>query len=218
MSFATLTAGATTSNVLDASVSLPRWGVWSALVRLDRGDTELSGSCVLVLGALVLVGTIRRGTTYVGRGLYEIAGGANGWGTTIPANSYRGPQTLLSTLAKESAGLVGETIAVEAGGDLVVGAYVRFAGPASRVLNQYRPGQWWVEIDGTTHIGDRTPLPAPSVRVLDYHAELGIVDMSDDSAIVLPGQLFASGGVSGSVSTVRHELKGGRLRTAVHLQ
>jgi hypothetical protein len=218
MSFGTFAAAGVTSNVLKAVVTLPRWGIFGGLLTLDRGDTILTGPGVLTLGTLTLVCTIRHGSTFAGRGMYEVFGGADGWSTTIPGTSYRSPQTPLSVLAMDAAASVGETVVMDTGGEMVIGSYVRMTGPASSVLNHYRPGQWWVEIDGTTHVGTRTPLPAPSVRVLDYKADLSLVEMSDDSAIVLPGQLFSSGGVVGTVSTVRHRLEGSRLRTGVYLQ
>jgi hypothetical protein len=217
MSYATITSAAGTSSVIAARVRLPAWGIWAALVTLDRGD-ELTGAVTLALGDLSLVGTIRRGGAFVGRGQYRIFGGGDGWGKTIPATSYRNPQALLSTLAKDAAALVGERLVFEADGDLVVGQYVRAEGPASRALNTYAPARWWVEIDGTTHVGSRVATVAPSARVLHFDPDLGVVTAGDDASLVLPGQAFASGDVAGSVSTVFHDLDGSKLRTEVYLQ
>lgn len=220
MSFGTLVSGAASLQVLNARLLLPQWGVGSAYVTLARGDTELSGSVVLTVGPIVFTGTIRRGGPFTGRGTYQIFGGGDGWGLQVPANSYRNSQTLLSTLLQDVASLVGETIVMQPGADRIVGALVRMVGPASRTLNQYVPGRWWVELDGTTHVGDRIVTPASVIRVLDYHPEIGLVEVSDDSAIMLPGQTFVdvTGNVSGAIQTVAVNLDGSRLRTELWLQ
>ena len=217
MSFASLTALGTTSNVLNARVRLPAWGIWSALVTLDRGDVNLTGPVVLTFGPLTLQGTIRRGQAFVGRGQYRIFGGADGWSQTIPAHSYRGPANL-STIAKDAAALVGETVVMDQNGEKLIGPYARMEGYASDLLNLYTPGRWWVENDGITHIGDRASIPAPSVRVLDFDPDRGIVTYSDDSLFVSPAQSFNTGTISGTVSTVFHDLEGGTLRSEIYLQ
>lgn len=53
--------------------------------------------------------------------------------------------------------------------------------------------------------------------MLDYDPALGVVVVSDDAAVIMPGQLFASGTVTGTVSTVHHDLEGSTLRTEVYL-
>lgn len=217
MTFSTLTSAIGSSDVIAARVWLPAWGVGSALVKLARGDL-MAGPMVLTLGALVISCTYQRGAPFVGKGEYRVLFGGGGWSTEIPAQSYRNPQTALSTLAQEAAALVGERIVMDVDGERVVGRYNRTTGPASRVLNIYAPQRWWVEIDGSTHVGDRTPLPTPSVRVLDYDPALGVVTISEDDAFVMPGQSFESGGVTGLVSTVIHTIEGGALRTEVYLQ
>jgi hypothetical protein len=216
LTFATLTSALGESAVLNARVRIPHWGVPSALVTL-REDDIIVGAVVLTIGPLVLQMTVRRGAAFVGRGQYRLFGGSDGWSTTIPAASYRNPQTALSTLAEEAAALVKERIFMDTNGERVVGTYVRSEGPASRVLDIYSPERWWVEIDGTTHVGDRVPLPS-SARVLDFDPGLGVATIADDDAIILPGQAFDSGGVVGSISTVFHDLQGGALRTEAYLQ
>lgn len=218
MSFATFTAAGVTSDVVSARVTLPRWGILSGFLALARGDVPLAGTGVLVMGPLSIVCTIRRGGPYVGSAAYEVVGGADGWAKVIPEKSYRGPATRLSTLAQDAARLVGEAVVVEDGGDLMVGPYTRLQGPASRVLAQYAPSRWWVEIDGVTHVGDRLPTPAPDVSVLDFDPELGRVLVSDDDAVILPGQTFASSAAAGDIATVVHRLKGAALRTEIYLQ
>lgn len=117
MSFGKLTAAGASTDVLNARVRLPGWGTWSALVTLARGDSTLTGPVVLTLGPLVLSGTIRRGSPFVGRGSYRIFGGADGWPKTVPAISYRNPQTTLSKLAQDVAAVVGESIVMDTAGD-----------------------------------------------------------------------------------------------------
>jgi hypothetical protein len=42
--------------------------------------------------------------------------------------------------------------------------------------------------------------------------------VSDDAAIFLPGQAFASGTVTGTIATVAHELARGKLRTDLYFE
>lgn len=216
--FASLTSSGSTYNVIAARVRLPSWGCWSALVTLDRGDVNLAGTVSIAFGPLTLSGTIRRGQGYVGRGQYRVFGGADGWSKGVSAGSYRSPSTLLSTVAKDVASKVGESVVFEPNGDKMLGTYARFAGFASDVLSLYSPGRWWVELDGSTHVGDRASSHAPSVTVLDFDPSMGVATYSDDANFVLPGQAFSSGNVAGTVSTVVHDLDGGKLRSEVYLQ
>jgi len=218
LSFATLASAAGTFDIIKARAMIPFWGVGVVEATIARGDAPLAGSVTLTLGPLSFVGTIRRGDVFAGKGMYLIAGGADGWGTPIPQASYRGPATRLATLAQDAARLVKESIVVDTNGDRMVGPFVRMPGPASNVLKKYSPGRWWVEFDGTTHIGDRTPLPAPSPRALEYYGERRMVEVSDDLALFRPGQLFASGNVAGTIRTVVHNISSGSLLTEIYLQ
>lgn len=217
MSFASLLANGSTNRVTEAEIVLPRWGIWSATVELDRGDSTLAGAVVLTFGALTLKGTIRRGGAYVGSGRYRIYGGADGWSLTIPETSYRPPLARLSTVIADAARLVGETVVLEANVERTLGSYARFKGPASRVLNGLMPERWWIETDGVTHVGDRKVAPAPKIRFLDYDPELDLLDVSEDDVALLPGQTVPVNGSARDVSSVVHRLTDGKLRSELWL-
>jgi len=218
MAFATFTANGQTDTIVGAFATLPQWGIWSARVDLDRGDILMSGACSIALGNLVLKGTIRRGGIYAAGASYFVFGGADGWSLDVPPTSYRGSLTFLSTAVRDAAALVGETVVMEPGAERQIGTFARFGGPASRVLAALSPQNWWVETDGTTHVGARTSTAAPAVQVINYDQDQRTITFSDEDQVVLPGQTLSAGSLSGVISTLKVTIVDSVLRTEAWIQ
>lgn len=152
MSFATLAGLRVTS----ARVHLPPSGVWTADV--DIGEAAaLSGRVALVVGGLTLSGTVRPpGGDYQGASRFRLEGGAGGWRKRVVAKAYRlDAGVKLSTVVVDAARAAGETLAPDYTDRRIGRAFVREAGPASRVLAQLQGLLWWVDVAGLTHLGAR---------------------------------------------------------------
>lgn len=174
---------------IQASVMLGSWGVWWADATLDEAVT-LSGAVELVIADLHLHGTIvSGGPTTAGRSYYRIAGGAGGWGKTIPSAGYANDAGVkLSTVLGDAARACGESLA-GAPTTPVGDAYVRPEDTASRVMQLLVPAGWYVGEDGITRVGKRpsATLSVPAVvKPIDRAA--GRVELAANSiATILPG-------------------------------
>jgi hypothetical protein len=207
MSTATIsTATHADLRVTHARVSLPAWGIPWTEVSIDE-EATLSGRVALKVADLTLSGTvISGGPGPVGRSKFRIAGGAGGWGKTLPARSYTNDaavkaDTVLTDLARESGETVDLTTVPTAafaapGGQSIqasirVGpAFVREKAPAARALEQLFPSSWYVgESDGVTRIGKRpvTTVTTPvTVRSVD-RARRVVVLSAESIATLVPG-------------------------------
>lgn len=142
-----------------AVVHVPGAGPWFADVRME-GAPELAGRVTLALGALELVGTIdaRYDGTRGAQRMMRIVAGGNGWGALLAAKAYHNDARIRAlTVAQDAAREAGETLGDFAPELERIGIdYVRQAGPASRVLEDViGAARWWVDYDGTTHVGAR---------------------------------------------------------------
>lgn len=170
--------------VTRATVTAPSVGAWTADVWLADA-VALTGSVTLAIGALLLSGTIVRGGVYAGGAAYRLVGGAGGWRRAIGAKIYRdlGTGVRLSTIIKDAASDVGETVVLTAAADRVVGpSYVRRAGEASRALRELAASVWYVDWAGVTQLGAR-PASAPDEQaytVVSYRPEAGIVVLATE--------------------------------------
>lgn len=194
-----------------ADLHVPRWGVPMApLTFVDTGLPLVVGSrCVLALGDLAMVGTLRPGGDFGGTATYTWVGGGGGWDTQVPARSYSDPDGVkLNAVAKDLAVAVAE---VEINGaifppivtDRSLGpTWARPAGLARDALDALSPhattapnlgGQWWVGVDGVTRIGPReaTSCKPSTLSILgefDVAALHGTVALEDDAiAQLMPG-------------------------------
>lgn len=173
-----------------ARVHLPHRGVWHACARLDaRQDIGTGGPARLVVGSLELVGTILSGGPWLEFSEYVIVGGAGGWVKPVGKAAYRSDGgVLLSQVAADVAARVGESIALQAGVERVLGpAWERPGGwPAARVLDDLTQA-WWVRDDGVTVLGARPllGLVTADYSVTDYSPVMGGVTLAvpdDDPA------------------------------------
>lgn len=201
-----------------ARVALPAYGIWTALVELVAAKAFAAGTpAQLVVGDLVLVGTVQRGGTYAGLARYRVVGGAGGWSKGVKARNYRDDRGFtLAQVAGDIASEVGEQLVVEAGADRPLGGtWSRFASPdptgiASMALRRLAGGRWWVGADGVTHVGARPVTLVPSTvrfAATDYDPALPrAVVMSPDDAIAafVPGARWSYEEIKDFTITAAH--------------
>lgn len=201
--------------VTSATVTRPKWGIWYADTSLD-GEHVLTGRVALQIADLTLSGTILGGGPSKGRSRYTIVGGAGGWGRTIARESYEDDAGVkASTVLGDAAVAVGETLDRSTLPSLVrLGPrYTRREGPASKVLELYAPGGWYVGEDGVTYIGQRaaTTLPAKAVLGPVDRARRTVTIASEEIAAIAPGVV-----VDGiEAIDVVHDLSPSGLRTTI---
>lgn len=184
--------------VVRARVHVPTMGAWWADLDLE-GDPSVSGRVTVVLGDLELVGTVStiENGTHAGERRLRVIGGGGGWGALLPARAYHNDSGVLArTVAEDAAREAGEELgstfdpeASRLGRD-----YVRQAGPAARALEEAIGGaSWWVDYDGTTHVGTRSTTEADreAYEVLEYDPrERVAVIAADDLGAVVVGSIL----------------------------
>lgn len=200
----------------DAKVVVPELGPWCAEA-LVEGEQTLSGAVVLSVASLTLTGTVLRSLPFGGTTRVRLVAGAGGWGKQVPAKWYVHDAGLrVSTIAKDAAKAVGEAVSVSDDTTLAR-AFVREAGPASRVLAQLgRP--WFVGADGVTVIGSRpTGTVSSPFAVIAFDGAAGKALVAAEALEDwVPGRAFASPTLSKqNIAAVVHRLDRGTLRTEV---
>lgn len=196
--------------VISGSVTVPSAGVWAADVLLAI-SSPIPTSCVLTLGDLVLRGTAVRAADFAGSRSVRLVGGGGGWRQAVTARAYQSPAGVpLSMILRDLALEVGEAVNVPV--DYPVGtAFVREAGPASRVLRQLvGAAGWWMDPAGVTQVGPRLPgLIASDFTVIHYSGGKGTFEIATETlADWVPGRSFMGPTMSApaTISTVRHVL------------
>ncbi len=177
--------------VTHARVHLPAFGVWWAEASIDE-EAAISGRVSLMVADLSLSGTIMSGGIGPkGRASFRLAGGAGGWGRSVPARSYANDAGLkAATVLADAAAACGEAIdpATLPTGRLGP-AFVREAAPAARVLEQVAPAAWYVGEDGITRIGKRAAVTLTTPAAIGtIDRAVGTVALASDSiAPIVPG-------------------------------
>lgn len=171
-----------------ARVQVPAWGAWWADVDLVD-DAELSGAVELIVGDATMQGTIVIGGAANGRASYRLVGGANGWGQTIAAKGYADDAGVkVATVLQDAANKAEETIAGLPATRLGP-HYARTAGPASRVLADLAPQNWYVDFDGVTQVGQRAATTYDGDGVRQRIDPAGSITeiATEDVAALVPG-------------------------------
>lgn len=206
---------------LRATVVIPRTRIWTAEIEAAN-LLDISGAVTIGLADIELKGTIIDGGPYATRGWYRIVGGAGGWRRALAPKSYRSAAGVkLSTVVGDAATEVGETMAAFT--DSRVGpAYVRppslegdkLSVEAARVLDALASENWYVDIDGSTHIGVRAAAAfKPNYRLLDKRPDARRAMIASDTLVgLVPGATLE--GLE--AATIRHELTSSTLRTHVY--
>lgn len=235
-----LYAAVGTTRATSVQLTMPTFGRWSADVVLAEDVEQAATGVTLTVGNLTLVGAVTRQAGFAGARRLQLVGGAGGWDEDVTAREYRGGGSaltttdthgaaagvaaggvLLSTILRDAALEVGETVKLATGVDRIVGPfYVREVGPASRVLRQLVDRQWWIDGAGVTQIGPRPSARVASDFLIDnYEGAKGRVTIStEDLASWMPGATFSNALIAdtqtaSSVSVVMGE--GGKLRLEV---
>ena len=189
-------------DVQSGTVYIPAGGVWWADLELIE-ECQVSGSATLTLGNTTLVGTID--PTHVGdfglRCRLRLVGGAGGWSSSLPAKGYHNDAGVTaSEIVQDLARETGETLGTFEPSATSVGVdFVRPSGQAIKSLEEaIGSAFWWVELDGTTTVGERTETAAEDgvYLVSDVKADDSLVFLSlneDELSAVLPGTILSEG-------------------------
>ncbi|KYF64530.1 hypothetical protein [Sorangium cellulosum] len=180
---------------------LPDAGIWSVRADLVGGKAPPERARVqVVLGDLVLSGTVRHADVFAQRAEVFVVGGADGWGATVSRRPYRADNGVrLDRVAGDLARDAGEALApLGALAAAVVGyAWVRPEGPAIHALNELGH-PWYVDVDGSTHIGARPTVARSGLRLgVDYRPSLRravITSPEDAFAALVPGSVISGDG------------------------
>lgn len=207
------------TNVLEATVTIPVRGAWTAdLILTGAPESGTAGLLTLTIADLELHGTVVRGAEFQGKYSARMVGGYAGWRNTLGPKSYQSDGGLkLGPILQDLAREAGEQLSVA--DDRVIGtAFVRRSGPAVRTLDELYP-DWWVDFDGVTQIGPRVGVTTSAeFQVLDKAPEEGRTELATESpASFYPGVSFAAPTIPlTTANMVVHRLSGGTLRTTVY--
>ncbi len=198
--------------VLRGRINIPAYGVWWADIEIDQPE-DLSGQVSIVFADQTFVGTVMSGGPWQSRARYRIAAGAGQWGKTIPAKAYANDAGVKpAKVIADAAAACGESVGSIAGNS-VGSAYVRSVGPASRVLDDIRPEDWYVDFAGVTQFGRRAAITyaGGAVRLKTDLAQ-GTIELAPELvADLVPGSV-----VDGLEAVdIEHSLDGGKVRTTV---
>lgn len=203
-------------NILRASVTIPRCGIWYADIeiatpkKLDPGDAKVQ------IADLELTGTLLdKGGPYATRGYYSVIGGKGGWQKPLKAQAHRSQAgvkfaSIVTDAAKQASETLGSIPDKRVGPAFV---WPCDGAELARVLDLVAPEAWYVDEKGVTQFGARAASTwSVNHRLLDAKPDRNWVLVSAESiAALLPGAQLE--GLE--AATVRHELTSQRLQTLV---
>lgn len=211
---------------IDATLTLPRVGPWTADVVVDT--TALSGSSVKMQlggdGSMAFVGTLYRSGTARGAAVARIVGGAGGFGKTLPAKSYG--LTVLKLPLSELLTAAGETLAATSDATVLatqLRSWARFQTSAGSAMAALVHGvsttaSWRVLPNGTVWVGAEywpaSALLPPQYALTKDDPNHNRQEIAADVPAVYPGQTFAGR----KVSVVEHRVRADRIRTLVYFE
>lgn len=203
------------------SLTLPRIGVWHADVSLLPDDEVPAGKVTLESFGVKYQGTVLRSDRTETMPFARIVGGAGGFGTEIPAKSYRGTDVELPISEVLSA--VGESLSPASDSAPLrlrlpfwVRMQVRAGQALAALLAVARVPAWRVLADGTVWLGTET---WPQSKLTDFHVlaqdpHLGRHEIYAVEPSVFPGETW--NGMH--VSVVEHRFTQDRLVTNVWVE
>ena len=207
------------SPITEATITLPRVGVWRADVTTTAAVVPPPGPAVLNLGGQSMVGAFQR----VGLGLdgnltARVVGGAGGLAVTVQPKSYRGvplriPLTDVLLTGKERLSPTADPAVT--GWTLTAWSTPRTSasGALTALLQAVSGATWRVLLDGTIWVGFEAWAPAivPDAVVTDSEPDQGRLTIASINPAVLPGQTYAGQ----RVGRVEHRLADKMLRTTL---
>lgn len=150
---------------ISGKLSIAYYGAWVADVVLAVSSPIPSGLIPLVIGDLMLQGTVFRQFSFSGSRSARVVGGFGGWQQTIGPAAYQssaGVPTLM--ILNDAAIAAGETLGAATvtslTGQTFRNAFVRESAPAVRTLENVGGPIWWIDNSGNTQLIDRAVLPA----------------------------------------------------------
>jgi hypothetical protein len=202
--------------VLDARVSFPRVGAWTAELRVDTQERP-AGAQLLSLGSAQFVGAVARAAVHKANAWVRLTGGAGALGTTLAPKGYHSAPVIVPL--QDIAADCGEVLAGSSDGSItraVLGHWARLEGAAGNALNQLLetlPGAVWRFLpNGQLWVGVETwPSISPDVELIDYQPLRDCVQLFAISPGILPGATF----LGRRVSYVEHRVSEARIGTFV---
>ena len=203
--------------VLQARISMPRTGAWTADLTVAGGDA-LTGAVDLVYGdefSVAWRGTVWQGGGYVDTTMVRIVGGAGGLSKPLPPKFYRNAPAsiVVGDLLREC----GETLSPTSG-DLTKNLQWWQRGRATTAGEELEQlvgdlgMAWRVLQDGTVWIGrDTYPVQTLVHQVLEEYPDEGRVVIGSDLPTLLPATTFDGQ----RVARVTHTVDDVALRTDV---
>lgn len=205
--------------VTQATVHLPRVGVWHAQVALEQLDAFDGQRATLQFGPnLSLTGAVRRSGSADGHSVLILIGGAGKLVQSARAQAYR--QAPLRVPLNDLLTEAEETLAASAQNEILNLQLPNWVVPALPiglclgVLLGYAAAAWRILPEGTFWVGNETWPDAPSFDHLiltELPLHNGFSVYSDEPA-VLPGQTFEGK----HVSYVQHVMHEDELETTVY--
>lgn len=207
--------------VVDCTVTLSSTGPWSVVASVNTQEAASGRMELSIADALVFSGTVKRAGVVNGRSQVWVTGGAGRMQEQIEGKAYA--DVPVRVVLSEILGAVGETLSAQSDAailDKKFRHWIRSRNPARRELEvlleeagavwrQYPDGSIWVGVDDWPE----TQLKTDYV-ILEEDRANGRVVIAADVPLVLPGEMFLGGKVTG----VEHRLAGANLRTIVSVQ
>jgi hypothetical protein len=179
------------TRITRGSLLLPLLGLWVCDAALPVA-TVVTNPVTVIVGNLVLTGTVYRNDSFGGEQILSVQGGFGGWNKSLDKYAFQsGGGVSLSQVLTVTAMQAGEKVSVLQ--DTKLGnAYYRKKGLASNTLRYLAPS-WWVDpLTGVTQVGARPSTSITSdftVEAFDLARGHSVV-ATEDVASWAPGNTF----------------------------
>lgn len=197
---------------------VPFSGRWHADLVLVAAQ-DIAGPQTLNLAGTAWTCAYIRAIDFAGERGVRVVAGAGGWGQRIPDKQY-GPGASITTqmVTSDAALACGEPAPViDTSVPSTVGnAYLRQAGPAVTVLQQFLGPAWWTDTGGRVQTAPRAGTVSSAFSAIRVEGATGIYEIATEAPTDwMPGVSFSGPTVSGTVSRVTHVIDRDTFRTEV---
>lgn len=205
-------------DIIDATITMPRIGAWTADVTVDGLVTDkLTGAVALQEGGASFSGTsVRPPRSWAGKTSVRVVGGRGGLPKELAAKFYFDAPLVLPL--GEIVAAAGEVLAGTSDASITskhLAKWVRAAGPAGHALTELVENAgavWRILADGTLWVGVETwPVLEPAGEVMDDAGADGRVVFAPERLELRPGVTWQSR----RVSHVTHRITPKLIRTEV---
>lgn len=208
------------AQVVNATMTLPIAGPWTAIVEADSGEAVDAQATLTIADTLTFRGTSARSGASLGRARARVVGGGGGF--RLPVAGFAYYEAPLSVIVGDLLTAVGETLSPLSDAAMLATVprhWLRAKGAARDELDVLadRFGfAWRVLPNGETWLGFETwpTSPLSLYTVLEDAREDGRAEIAAEVPMVLPGETFMDRHVVGVV----HTLDGHQLRTTVNFE